>query len=360
MANLGRRGFVAACGTLGAGALPYRAIAKALTATPADDLSAVDPELRPLAETFLKQREAGPPLSLANLAQARAAGLQNAPAALPDVPYLSKRIPVPDNPPGKGGEVTVYVINSTPGASRPAILHVHGGGFISGSPLSDLRRLQQLAHDLRLTIVSVDYDLAPEARYQRSIEQNYAALKWTYDHAADLGIDRQRIAVLGGSAGGGHAAILAIVARDRGEVPLCFQCLIYPMLDDRTGTTRHPAAPIGKLIWTEDNNRLGWSSFLGQQPGGPTVPAVPVPARCRDLRGLPPTFIGVGSIDLFVDEDIDYARRLIDAGVPTQLVVVPGAYHGFEELVPQARISQRFTQMLEASLKTAFKEAGDK
>ena len=148
--------------------------------------------------------------------------------------------------------------------------------------------------------------------------------------------------------------MLALLARDRGQVPLCFQCLIYPMLDDRTGSTRHPMRPLGELIWTAGDNRLGWSSFLGQTPGGPQAPAIAVPARRRDLRGLPPTFIGVGSLDLFADEDIDYGRRLIDAGVPTQLMVVPGAYHGFEDIVPEARISKRFTQAVTLALKTAL------
>jgi len=343
MRDLNRRDFVAGCGLAAACAIAPKALA-------ADALSAIDPELRPAVANWISQRAAGPHLSLATLPQVRAAGLRNLPAPLPDVPWSQRRIPVP----ATGGEVTLYLINAVPGASSPAILHTHGGGFIGGSPRSDLPRLQELARDLNITIASVDYDLAPEALYSRSIEQTYAGLAWTHDHATDIGVDRQRIAVLGGSAGGGHAAILAIMARDRGQVPLCGQCLIYPMLDDRTGTTRHPHAPIGQLIWTEEDNRLGWSSFLGQTPGSASVPPMAVPARCPDPKGLPPTFIGVGSVDLFVDEDIEYGQRLIDAGVPTQLLVVPGAYHGFDEIVPQAQISTRFVKAIKDFLRQSF------
>lgn len=350
MANLKRREFVLGTSLIAAWAVPSRAASKLMAASYQPDLSIVDPELRPVAAAYLKQRSITPGLSLRTLAAAREHSERNLPTPLPDVAYSTRRIPVP----AIGGDVALYIINSAPSSARPAILHTHGGGFISGSPRSDLPRLQKTARDLDVTIVSVDYDLAPEARYFRSIEQNYAGLKWTYDHAEELGVDRRRIAVLGGSAGGGHAAILAIVARDRGEVPLCFQCLIYPMLDDRTGTTFHPAAPIGELIWTEDNNRLGWASFLGQAPAGDKVPAIAVPARCHDLRGLPPTFIGVGSLDLFVDEDIRYGQRLIDAGVPTQMEIVPGAYHGFDDIVPEARISKDFIRAMGAALKASF------
>ena len=145
---------------------------------------------------------------------------------------------------------------------------------------------------------------------------------------------------MGDSAGGGHAAILAITARDRGEVPLAFQCLIHPMLDDRTGTTRKVPAHVGKLIWTAEGNRFGWESFLGMAPGRPSVPQEAVPARVENLAGLPPAFIGVGTLDLFVDEDIDYAQRLNAAGVPAELIVVPGAFHGFDGM--PSKIGQWF------------------
>ena len=234
------------------------------------------------------------------------------------------------------------MINSKPGAKRPGILHTHGGGYVLGSAASGIRSLQDIAKELDCAIVTVDYRLAPETPYSGSIEDNYAGLRWLHEHAEELGVDPARVAVMGESAGGGHAALLALTARDRGQVPLAFQCLVYPMLDDRTGSTREVPSPIGTLLWTAASNRFGWRSFLGQEPGGPTAPSGAVPARVADLAGLPPAFIGVGSIDLFVDEDIEYARRLIAAGVPTELLVVPGAFHGFDGIAADTSVAKRF------------------
>jgi acetyl esterase/lipase len=146
----------------------------------------------------------------------------------------------------------------------------------------------------------------------------------------------------------------AIAARDRGEVPLLLQVLIYPMLDDRTGSSR-PAPPhIGKYVWTAEANRFGWGSLLGTRPGGAAVPAGAVPARVQNVAGLAPAFIGVGSIDLFVDEDLAYAQRLINAAVPTEVLVVPGAFHAFDALVPEAAVSKAFNAAWNAALTRAF------
>jgi acetyl esterase/lipase len=145
-----------------------------------------------------------------------------------------------------------------------------------------------------------------------------------------------------------------MAARDRGQVPVLFQALVYPMLDDRTGSTRPVPSQIGTLVWTPELNRFGWSALLGVPAGSKHVPKGSVPARVENLRGLPATFIGVGSIDLFVREDIEYAQRLIDAGVPTELQVVPGAYHGFEIFVPEANVSKQFKASINAALARAF------
>lgn len=184
-------------------------------------------------------------------------------------------------------------------------------------------------------IVTVDYRLAPETSDAGSVEDNYAGLKWLHASTATLGVDRARIGVMGESAGGGHAALLAIAARDRGKVSLAFQCLTYPMLDDHTGSSVAAPPSVGRIIWTAQDNRLGWEFSLGMEPGTPNVPANAVPARVSDLGGLPPAFIGGGSIDLFVNEDIDFAQRLNNAGVSTELVVVPGAFHGFDPSLPR-------------------------
>jgi acetyl esterase/lipase len=151
--------------------------------------------------------------------------------------------------------------------------------------------------------------------------------------------------------------MLALAARDRGEVSLCFQALIYPMLDDRIGSTRQVAPPKGQVLWTARQNVAGWSALLGVPAGSRVVPAGAVPARVANLKGLPPAFIGVGAIDLFVDEDMEYARRLLDLGIAVELQVVPGAFHGFDVIAPQTAIAQRFKATIAGALQRAFAPA---
>ena len=299
----------------------------------------VDPELRRGLEYYLKlfpsRREPPGP--------ERVAPMREGSRALAK-PILSQPTVVEKTIPGAAGapDVLVFVINADPAVLRPAILHIHGGGFFAGSATSGLADLQVQAKALDCTIVTVEYRLAPETPFPGALEDNYAALQWLYDNAEGLGVDRTRIALQGESAGGGHAAMLALAARERGEVPLCFQSLIFPMLDDRTGSSRQPADHIGTFLWTRELNVLGWSCFLGSPPGGQDVPEGASPSRVVDLAGLPPTFIAVGDLDLFVEEDIAFASRLIAAGVATELLVAPGAPHGFQMLGPNSRVSRRF------------------
>jgi triacylglycerol lipase len=215
-------------------------------------------------------------------------------------------------------------------SSRPVFFHAHGGGFITGAPEINESHSRSISSELDCVVVSVDYRLAPETRYPDSLEDCYAALQWTYGHADELGSDSARIAIGGESAGGGHAAALVVLARDRKEVPVCFQLLESPMLDDRTGSGSEPHPYSGKLVWTAESNRFGWRSLLGVEPGSADVPIAAVPARTADLRGLPPTCITVGALDLFLEESLEYTRRLNRAGVPTELHVIPGAYHGYQ------------------------------
>jgi acetyl esterase/lipase len=300
-------------------------------------LAHVHPELRPFAARMLQVFRNQPPFSRETLAQQRNGMGAFAAKPLQGVPYEKRQVPG-----GKGQPpVTVYVVNAGKPGQRPAILHTHGGGYIMGTAESGLAGLQALCKELDCVAVTVDYRLAPETTYRGSVEDNYAGLKWLHGNAGALGVDPARIAVMGESAGGGHAALLAIRARDRGEVPLAFQCLIYPMLDDRTGSTRKLPPHVGKLVWTAERNRFGWESFLGTRPGSGSVPMHAVPARVEKLAGLPPGFIGVGTLDLFVDEDIDYAQRLNAAGSATELIVVPGAFHGFDMLA-EATVVERF------------------
>jgi len=295
---------------------------------------------------ILRKTASSPPLTRETLAAVRS------PAVAPPLPQpaVSERvIPGPRGAP----DVKLYIINpGAPGTARPAILHLHGGGFVGQSARGAVRELQRQAEALDCVIVTVEYRLAPETPFPGSLEDNYAALKWLYANAASVGVDRTRLAVAGESAGGGHAAMLAIAARDRGGPPVIFQALTYPMLDDRTGSTRQPPPHIGQFLWRREDNRFGWTSLLGAPAGSNHPPYGSVPARVEDLRGLPPAFIAVGSIDLFVDEDIAYARRLVNAGVPTELHVYPGAFHGFD-LFP-TKLTERFRAARLEALKAAL------
>ena len=333
---MNRREVLKGAGALGA-ALPFLAPGAVLARTEEDAIVAtVHPELRDIARRVL-QAVGDAPLTGATLANHRRGVAGFVPKPLPDVPFDKRLVSGARGQP----DVVIYVINAKAGGARPAILHTHGGGFVTGSAEASVASLQALCRQLDCVAVSVEYRLAPETTYAGSIEDNYAGLKWLQANAAALGVDPARIAVMGESAGGGHAALLAIAARDRGEVPLCFQCLVYPMLDDRTGTSRQVPWHVGKIIWTPQKNRFGWESFLGARPGGRSVPGG-VPARVGNLAGLPPAWIGVGSIDLFHDEDVDYAQRLNNAGVPTELIVVPGGFHGFDNARFAAPITRWF------------------
>ncbi|MBZ5550996.1 MAG: alpha/beta hydrolase [Acidobacteriia bacterium] len=310
----------------------------------ADPYSLVDPELLPVLKQF-------PAFDLS----AEMVGKFRQLPGMPPLPVPAPQ-PVERHIPGPPGapEVRLWVVDPAPlEKGKPLLLHMHGGAFMMTDPML-MPRLQGIATDCHCVVVSVDYRLAPETRYPGSLEDNYAALKWAHAHAAELGIDRSRIAVGGESAGGGHAASLAIHARDRNEVPIVFQLLIYPGLDDRTGSS-HPAPPaIGHFMWNASANRLAWSSLLGVPAGSSKVPVAAVPARVASVAGLPPAWIGVGSLDLFVEEDMEYARRLVHAGVATELLVVRGAFHGFDLVVPDAEASKRFSASWKTALRKAF------
>lgn len=271
-------------------------------------------------------------------------------------PLLPNPIPQERMIPGRNGapDVRVYVLDAKPGAARPAVLYIHGGGFIMRSAKSALSSVQKISINHDCVVVSVDYRLAPETPFPGALDDNYAALKWLHDHSDELGVDRTRIVVIGESAGGGHAAMLTLAARDRGEIPIKQQILIYPMLDDRTGSAIEVQPWMGRFIWTAKANQLGWSLLLGVPAGSQSVPAGSVPAREENLNGLPPTFIGVGSTDLFANENIDYARRLINAGVAAELYVAPGGFHGFDEMVPESAIAMQFTAAVNAAIRRAF------
>ena len=242
--------------------------------------------------------------------------------------------------PGPAGAPDVAVRVHRPKAvseELPCIYSIHGGGYVLGTYDMDDLRFDNWSPSLGVVGVSVEYRLAPETPYPGPLEDCYAGLKWVFDNAEALGVDRDRIGISGASAGGGLAAALALLARDRGELPIAFQMLIYPMIDDRLVT---PSSQWQVPIWSPSNNEFGWRCYLGELYGTDDVPPYAAAARAEDLRRLPPTGVWVGTSDGFCDEDIAYAQRLIQAGVPTELHVYPGAPHAFDAF-PSAPISRR-------------------
>jgi len=315
----------------------------------ADGLELVHPEFRAALRAVLQANAFDADLSAATLMQMRKVQQGFARPLLP-APVVTKRsIPGPKGSP----DVVVYIAGAKAGEAKPAMLHMHGGGYVAGSAEASRRDMQDLAAAHNCVAISVEYRLAPETPFPGSLEDNYAALQWMYKNAAELGVDRTRIAIKGESAGGGHAAALAIAARDRGEVPICLQVLVYPMLDDRTASSVAVPPSMGQYIWTRNNNRFGWTSLLGRPAGSAGVPVKSVPARVDNLTGLAPAWIGVGSIDLFVGEDIAYGRRLMDAAVPTEMHVVPGGFHAFDIIAAEAPLSVAFAQAWSAALARA-------
>ena len=241
--------------------------------------------------------------------------------------------------------------SGSPATDAPAILWIHGGGYMFGTGLGEDPRLARWCDALDAVVVSVEYRLAPEHPYPAPLEDCYAALAWTVRHAVDLGIDPARIAVAGASAGGGLAAALALLARDRAEYALAYQLLIYPMIDDRMATR---SSTLDTVIWTTKANALGWRAYLGHEPGVDGVPGYAAASRADDLTGLPPAWIGVGALDVFRDENIEYAQRLLGAGVPAELHVYPGAPHGFESMCPDAAVARQCSSDIDAALRRAL------
>lgn len=217
-------------------------------------------------------------------------------------------------------------------APGPALLWIHGGGYVIGNPAQDDALCRRFAAELGATVAAVKYRLAPQNPYPAGLEDCYSALAWL---SALPAVDLTRVAIAGASAGGGLAAALALLARDRGEIPLAAQILVYPMLDDRTVGVEFDDP--GHRLWTQGSNRFGWSAYLGDAD-----PNRAVPARHEDLSGLPPAWIGVGTLDLFHDEDVTYVKRLRDAGVPCELDIVDGAFHGFDQLAAKSSVSRAF------------------
>jgi len=311
----------------------------------------VDPELRPLLDLMPTASFNAETLPLIRKAREQLLEAQKATRKpREDVETQELFVPGPtDSPPVR---VVAYRPRGAT-APLPAYLHLHGGGFMVGKPESFADFSERFAGELGCLVVSVDYRKAPETRFPGALEDAYAVLRWLHAEAATLGVDPQRICIGGESAGGGLAAGLALLTRDRGQLPIAFQLLIYPVLDDRTGTVADRNPHTGEFVWTRESNRFAWSCLLGHAPGGEGVSPYAAPARAEDLRGLPPAFVSVGSLDLFLEENITYATRLLQAGVPTELHVYPGAVHGFE-LATHTAIAQSAMRDRLAALRRAM------
>jgi acetyl esterase/lipase len=250
-------------------------------------------------------------------------------------------------------EPTVRVMITAPTESqprRPGVLWIHGGGYVLGSPQMEASGIGRLARDLGVVAVSPYYRLAPEHPFPAALDDCMATLGWMRTNADELGIDPDRIAVMGASAGGGLSAAVAQRSHDEG-ILLRAQVLVYPMLDDRT-TLRRDHAGRGRFMWTPASNRFGWTSYLGRRPQISDAPEYSAPARRDDLTGLAPAWVGVGERDLFYAEDVDYAQKLKASGVPCTLVTVPGMYHGADAFAPKSLSMKDFHSGMQAHLRT--------
>lgn len=304
------------------------------------DYDKLDPELLPGLENL-------PPLEVTreNVTSVREA-LANGPKPANPVDVLEETVSVDTD----DGPVTVYVYRQTTKKNQAALLWIHGGGYVLGSAVDERARI--IAAKLDCTVVSVEYRLAPEHPFPAGPNDCWAVLDWMMREHRALGIDVNRVAIGGASAGGGMAAGVALMNRDRHDHPLVLQLLLYPMIDNLHATEsgqveNHP-------IWNQGTSFRAWEMYLDGTPGDAASPYAAA-ARAEDLAGLPPAYVCVGSEDLFRDEDIEYARRLIAADVPCELAVFPGMYHGGDGFVPRATISRRMQRSYLAALEDALK-----
>ncbi len=321
--------------------------------TPVADVDPVDPQFQ-----FLVEVMAGMTIDDDSLADQRAAfealSVSLPPPEIPGLLVEDRRVPGAVGAPEVG--VRLYRMEDPDrsagvGSPTPGLLLIHGGGMVLGGPNACDLLARHLVSHLRWPVVSVDYRLAPEVPYPGPLDDCAAALEWFVGAAEDLGVDPQRIGVVGESAGGGLAAGLALRCRDSGGPRVACSVLIYPMLDDRTVLRPDPRPHVGGDVWTPELNRYAWGAYLRADPGSDGVSEQAAPARAVELSGLPPTVVTVGALDLFLDEDVEYARRLALAGVPVELHVFPRTPHGFAGLVDVAPLAGEHALVLIEALR---------
>ncbi|MET7354982.1 alpha/beta hydrolase [Streptomyces mirabilis] len=240
-----------------------------------------------------------------------------------------------------GTQITMRWYAKTGAAAGPAVLFFHGGGYIFGHIDLFDGPVSRYVSASGVPMLSVEYRRAPEHPFPTPVEDAYAALRWLHEHAGELGVDRGRIAVMGDSAGGGLAAALSILTRERGGPAIARQILLMPMLDDRTTTPDLHIEPY--LLWSYDDSRTAWPALLGDAAARPDVPATAAPARLEDATGLPPAYIEVGQLDAFRDEDLAYATKLSRAGVPVEFHLHPGVPHEFDSIAFTTDVARRAT-----------------
>ena len=246
-------------------------------------------------------------------------------------------------------EIPIFIFRKSSKPSQPVVLWIHGGGYIFGSAYDE--RAKVIADFCDCTVVSVEYRLAPEHPFPAGAEDCMAALEWVFDNADSLGIQAGKIAIGGASAGAGMAAGVSLMNRDGRNIPLCFQVLLYPMLDNLHATpsgniTNHP-------VWKRSTSFNAWEMYLNGTPAE-AASEYAAPSRAESLKGVPPTYISVGSEDLFRDEDIGFGQKLIEDGIPCEMSVFPGMYHAGEGFAPAAKVSRRLNQSFLAALKDAL------
>lgn len=313
----------------------------------------IDPDMIPILEALY---EMGFKIHLNELEETRAGLatlLQNLTAAAPPIEGIDisvQEAPYPDG----SFNVPLRIYRATGNTETlPVMYWMHGGGYVLNRAEDDDPVASYLALALNCVVVSVDYRLAPENPFPIPMEDCYVGLKWTYDSAETLGIDPARIVIGGQSAGGGLTAGLAQMTRDRGEVPLLYQLLVYPMLDDRNLEQASDTVD-DTYVWSRESNLLGWRYYLGQEPGTENTPLYAAPGRTEDLTNLPPAYMYLGDIDLFMAEDLDYASRLIQAGVLTEVHVYPGGVHAFDNLGATTALAQRCIADRDRTLKAVM------
>jgi acetyl esterase/lipase len=276
------------------------------------------------------------------------------------------RVPAPAVPTTQAQErflprpegTSLRVLVFEPAASRRSggLLWLHGGGMVMGTADNNEALCRYLAETAECVVVAVDYRLAPEYPFPAGLRDCYAALRWLQGAADEFCFPGNRLAIAGESGGGCLAAGLALMARDRAEVMLSAQFLLYPMLDDRTGTASEPD-PLpytGEFVWTKDSNRFAWDAVLGQRSGGAGISNYVAPARAEDLTGTPPTSIFIGDLDLFLGENLRYVRNLARSGVPVEFQLYSGAFHGFISFAQEASISKRAFQAFSGAITGHF------